>query len=204
MPLPASDSLSPLEAVQFVVKATGEPVQRVCTALAEAALAGTMTATGCRHLSAHRDPAKYFAHPVLAARETVPSEAWGAPISWAKSRVGRYDLVRFNRADISRWLAAASDRQSGPNTMPQAAPPSGIRTNKAETAETACREWLAGVTERPPSKDVAFEEARDVVKQIGPLSRKAFERAWAREARAEWKRGGRRRKSPPKPPLPEI
>jgi len=70
-----------------------------------------------------------------------------------------------------------------------------IRTNKAEAAEEACREWIAGLTERPANKDAAFAEAQDAVKQTGPLSRKAFERAWASVVGANWKRGGRRNKN---------
>jgi hypothetical protein len=45
-----------------------------------------------------------------------------------------------------------------------------------------------------------FIKATAAVAQVGQLSGKAFERQWANNAPPEWKRGGRRRKSP----LPEI
>src|SRR5262249_35173411 len=120
MPLPISDSLSLSEAVQFVMEKTGESEAHVCAALTEAGSTGALTATGCLHLSALSDPAKYFDHPALSERMPVPSGNWGLPISWQKSRIGRYDLVRLNRADIERWLGEAAPngreqpREGGP------------------------------------------------------------------------------------------
>jgi hypothetical protein len=108
MPLPVSALLSLPEAVRFVGEATGENETRVRTALREAGLAGAITATGCLHLSAHLDPARYFAHPALNEREPVPPDEWGTTISWLESHIARHDLVRLNRADIERWLAAAA------------------------------------------------------------------------------------------------
>jgi hypothetical protein len=201
MPLPLSGSLSLLDTVRFVAAATGEPAQRVCAALTEAALVGAITVTGCRHLSAHRDLAQYFAHPALKDREMVPPEAWSAEISWSKSCVGRYDLVRFDRAEVERWLAsAATQSEPAAEASETQASPSGIRTNKAEAAEEACRQWILQLADRPANKDAAFETAKKAVESIGTLSRKAFERAWTVEAPAKWKRPGVRRKSPP----PEI
>jgi hypothetical protein len=206
MPLPESALLSLPETVRLVTERTGEAADRVYTALTEAALSGAIVATGCLHLSGI-DPARsaryyaaYFGHPALSDREIVPAAAWSAPISWPKSRVQRYDHVRFNRADIDRWLAsAATSRQSEPVAQPiepQAAP-SGIRTNREAAAEAACRKWISELGERPARKDAAFELAKTAVESTGPLSRKAFERAWAIEAPAKWKQGGRRGKSPP-------
>jgi hypothetical protein len=195
MPLPVSAWLSLPEAIRLVIDATGEDEDRVRAALIEAGLTGATTATGCRHSSAHPNPARYFAHPVLTDRETVPSSAWATAISWPESRVGRYDLVRFDRADIERWLAlAATDQQSASVAEPEAsATPSGIRTNRAAAAEEACQQWLSTVKERPANKEAAFEAAKDAVAKTGPLSRKAFERAWAAGARVAWKKPGRRR-----------
>jgi hypothetical protein len=109
MPLPVPDLLSLPETVRFVIEATGESEDRVRSTLLEATLAGTITATGCRHRStlAQRDPKRYFAHPVLYEREVVPSWAWGTRGCWPLSRVGIYDLVRFGRAEIERWLGTA-------------------------------------------------------------------------------------------------
>jgi hypothetical protein len=209
MQLPQSTLLSLPETVRLVADRTSGAIERVCAALIEAALSGVISATGCLHLSG-LDPARsaryytaYFGHPALSDREIVPPAAWSAPISWPKSRVQRYDHVRFNRADIDRWLAsAATGRQSEPVAQPiepQAAP-SGIRTNREAAAEAACRKWISELGERPANKDAAFELAKTAVESTGPLSRKAFERAWAIEAPAKWKQGGRRKKSPP----PEI
>jgi hypothetical protein len=120
MRLPVSALLSLSEAVRFVGEATSEKENRVRAALREAGLAGAITATGCLHLSAHLDPARYFAHPALNEREPVPPEDWGTTISWMESRIGRYDLVLLNRADIERWLAAAA---TNGNEQPREANP---------------------------------------------------------------------------------
>jgi hypothetical protein len=111
MPLPGSAWLSLADTVRFVIEATGEPVDRVCSALTEAALAGTITASGCRHASAFPNRKRYyFAHPVLYDRESVPAAAWGTAIDWPQSRVGIYDLVRFDRGRIEQWLGSAADQ----------------------------------------------------------------------------------------------
>ncbi len=108
MTLRVPSCISLQEAVSSVMKATGESENCVRAALAEAGLTGAINATGCLHLCSLPNPAKYFAYPVLNERETVPKQAWGATISWLESRIGRYDLVRLNRADIERWLVAAA------------------------------------------------------------------------------------------------
>jgi hypothetical protein len=121
MPMPLSALLSLQETVQFAVERTGEAVNRICAALTDAALKGELVATGCRHNSA-LDPARsvryyatYFGHSALSDREIVPPSAWGGPISWPKSRVGRYDLVIFERSELERWLGSAeTDPQSDP------------------------------------------------------------------------------------------
>jgi hypothetical protein len=107
MPLPRSAWLSLAETVQFVIEETGESEGRVRVALTKAALAGTITPTGGRHASAHPNRERYFAHPVLYPREAVPPEAWGTTIAVGQSRVGLYDHVRFERAEIERWLGTA-------------------------------------------------------------------------------------------------
>ena len=205
MSLPVSASLSLSETARFVLERSGETEERVCAALTEAALAGEIVATGCRHLSA-LDPSRtpryydaYFGHAALSNSERVPPWAWATAISWQKSRVGRYDLVRFERANIERWLAPpATDRQSGSVAEIKASElqttPSGIRTNKAEAAEAACGEWIATLSERPESKDTAFKAAVSACSHVGPLSRKAFDRAWAKSAPDEWKGAGRRKR----------
>jgi hypothetical protein len=91
--------------------------------------------------------------------------------------------------------ANSSDERAAPTetaTAPPATPP-GIRTNRAERAEEACEDYLSGLNERPKNKEAAFEAAVAACAKFGPLSRNAFVRAWAKNARAEWKRAGRRK-----------
>ena len=86
--------------------------------------------------------------------------------------------------------ATVTDPQS---TKPMTLP-SGIQIIRAVDAEGACRDWIANLNERPANKDEAFAEARAAVAGIGPLSRKAFDRAWAAAAPVQWQSAGRRRK----------
>jgi hypothetical protein len=198
MPLPVSPLLSLPETVQLVMGRTGESEARIRATLTEAALTGAITATGCLHLSYLPTGRRYWEHSALDDRTAVPAQTWGTAISWAESRVGRYDLVRFDRADIERWLAsAATDGQSAvsePQTNEPKTIPSGTRTNRAAAAEAACGTWVKNLTERPANIDTSFDDATTAVAKIGPLSRKAFARQWAINAPPEWKRGGRRKK----------
>jgi hypothetical protein len=210
MPLPVSRLLSLSETLQFIAHASGENENSVRAVLTGAAFAGEIVATGCLHLSmlpfrSRQSYESYFAHPALSDRTSVESSAWGGgPISWELNRVGRYDLVRFDRADIERWLASAESARQ-PESVAEApasdtdAVPSGIRSNRAAAAEEAAGHWIEKLQERPASKDIAYEDAKTAVAKIvplSPLSRKAFERQWASKARPEWKLAGRRRKSP--------
>ena len=68
------------------------------------------------------------------------------------------------------------------------------RTNREAKAEEECGQWILSLKERPQNKDIAFAGAAAAVARVGRLSRKAFERQWAINARPEWKRGGRRRR----------
>jgi hypothetical protein len=71
----------------------------------------------------------------------------------------------------------------------------GIRTTTDESAEAECGKWIAGLTARPRNKETAFETAKAAVANIGQLSRKAFDRAWAIQAPRDWKNPGRRKGS---------
>jgi hypothetical protein len=78
--------------------------------------------------------------------------------------------------------------------------PSGVRTNKEASAEQACGTHLRNLNERPKNKDEAYVAAAAAVANVGQLSRNAFDRAWAKEVPADWKRAGARkdpRKSAP-------
>lgn len=88
------------------------------------------------------------------------------------------------------------DAGEEPDSLPTARPPTpaGFRTTSAVTAEDACREYIAALSERPQNKETAFVEAREAVKSSGHLSRKAFERAWRDKAPSAWLKAGRRRK----------
>jgi hypothetical protein len=185
MPLPVSALLSLPEAVRFVGEATGENETRVRTALREAGLAGAITATGCLHLLAHPDPARYFAHRALNERETLPPETWGTTISWLESRIGRYDLVRLNRADIERWLAAAH-RNEHPRAEDSSPRP---KKGKKETKVDAIAKFLRGRYDaRPPMTN--YELTRAVKKEaqhIGGFQSRTLQRtiakAWPKSAK---------------------
>jgi hypothetical protein len=199
MPLPGPAWLSLPETVQFVIERSREAEDRVRSALIEAALAGTITATGCRHQAVLRPPgpdparnyARYFAHPVLADREVLPAWAWGtAMISWAQSRVGMYDLVRFSRAEIERWLGTAEPEpraQHGepthPGHPPTGSPAAFVTKYIADCKAASDRATKAGLV-------AAWQAAgrkghRDAL-------RKAFDDAMGEEAPTR----GRPRKSP--------
>lgn len=90
----------------------------------------------------------------------------------------------FINADaIAGERSGADDCPSAPVFTP------GFRTNRAEDAERACEVFIDGMVERPQNKDTASEAARSHCGEA--LSRKAFERAWAKSAPAAWKHPGR-------------
>jgi hypothetical protein len=130
MPLPVSAWLPLSETAQFIMEHTGESEDRVRAALTEAGLTGAISATGCLHLSSHPNPARYFAHPALGDRVTLPPEAWGTAISWRESRIGRYDLVRLNRAHINRWLVTVATNAEG---QPREESPPKLRGTKSKS-----------------------------------------------------------------------
>jgi hypothetical protein len=74
-------------------------------------------------------------------------------------------------------------------------PPKGTRTNKEAAAEKECKDFIRGLKERPKNKDSAFEDAKAATAEIGLLSRKAFDRAWADNVPDKWKYQGRRKLS---------
>jgi hypothetical protein len=102
------------------------------------------------------------------------------------------DLAPENASPPAAALSDAPE-VAGPTVAAKAELPSGIRTNRAEDAEAACGDWIRKLAERPTNKAAAFERAKAEVAFVGPLSGKAFDRAWARSAPTEWKRAGRRK-----------
>jgi hypothetical protein len=190
MPLPRSTWLSLAETVVFVVEAAGEPIDAVQAALIDAALAATITATGCLHLSTSPNLARYFAHPVLSNRQTVPASMWGAAIDWQRSRVGRYDLVRFERAQIERWLSTAEpepglqhEEPTGPGSPPTGSATAFATKYIADCQAADCRVTKAGLLS-------AWQAAGG--KGHRDALRKAFDDAMGEEAPTR----GRPRKSP--------
>ena len=179
MPLPVSTWLSLSPAVRFVVEATGESEDRARAALIEAGLVGEIIATGCRHLSTSKDSAMYFAHRALNEPESVPPQAWGTAISWPESRIGSYDLVRLNRADIERWLAAAATngdehpREKSPSPRPKKA--------KKDTKVDAIAKILRGRYDaRPPmTNDELARDIEEEAKHIGGFKPRTLQRAIA-------------------------
>lgn len=101
----------------------------------------------------------------------------------------REHVLRLWPADDERLAAGPADRTSAPIGY-------GYRTNREASAEEACASWFSGLDRAPGNKDATFAAARAAVDYIGPLSRKAFDRAWARSAPSNWRRPGRRRKNP--------
>jgi hypothetical protein len=178
MPLPAPAWLSLSETIRFVVEATGEGEDRVRAALKEAGLTGAITATGCLHSSTHSDPAKYFAHPVLNDRATLPPETWGTTISWLESRIGRYDLVRLNRAEIERWLAVAH-RNEHPRAEDSSTRP---KKGTKESKEEAIAKFLRGRygARRPMTLDELTRAVEKEAQHIGGFKPRTLQRAIAK------------------------
>ena len=98
--------------------------------------------------------------------------------------------IARRRGDYGQYIA----RLLGESDTNAPKPTSGTHTNRAADAEKAAGRMLTGLKERPKNKDEAFNQIRDAVQHTGPLSRKAFDRAWAGSVSVNWKRGGRRKK----------
>jgi hypothetical protein len=108
------------------------------------------------------------------------------------------DLPRLGRAFLFRReeVLRLWPQEAGENSLSsgqQSKPPTGFRTTKEAGAEAACVEWLGRLSAPPGNKETTFSAARTAVADFGCLARKAFDRAWAQAAPAEWKRPGRRR-----------
>jgi hypothetical protein len=95
---------------------------------------------------------------------------------------------------LEKSMAEAGEPQEAAAERTVAPQLSGIRMTSDEKVETACGEWIAGLTERPRNKDTAFADAKAAVAHIGALSFKAFERIWANRAPGDWKKPGRPKK----------
>src|SRR5579875_1352985 len=108
----------------------------------------------------------------------------------AEPRVRLDEFLAWAQAVGWELPPALSPRQEAQSTPP----PSGIRTTRQMRAEAACAEYLRNLTPAPANKEAAFAAAKRAVADIGPLSRKAFERAWANAALAAWRFPGRRGK----------
>jgi hypothetical protein len=103
------------------------------------------------------------------------------------------DLAPRPAAGITDPIPQPEIVASDGGETPKPSTPSGIRTTTAEKAEAACGAWIAALAERPKNKPTAFEQAKAEVAHIGPLSERAFERAWAARAPTWWKQAGRRK-----------
>jgi hypothetical protein len=171
MPLPVSVLLSLPETVRFVMERAGETESRICAALTEAALAGEIVATGCLHLSL-LDPSRskryydvYFSHGAVSNRENVPSGAWGAALSWPKSRVERYDIVR---AEIDRWLGTA---KAGHDVERKAVPAATVSLSESQTTDATV---VRGNDTSPNT--VSYSDLKSAIKQHGDA---AESKLWA-------------------------
>jgi hypothetical protein len=139
-------------------------------------------------------------------RAILPTKQRTELEGWCSLRINSADVLTVfpmpmspteNLAVIARFLQ--QENQSAPTRGGGTAPaelPTGVRTNKDASAEQACETYLRNLKERPKNKDEAYVAAAAAVAHIGQLSRKAFERAWAKVAPADWKRPGRPEKRP--------
>ncbi len=109
-----------------------------------------------------------------------------------RSGLGATEAPRTEATSAEKSTADAGEPQEVTTERAMALHPTGIRTTKDERVEAACGDWIAAPTERPRNKETAFADAKAAVAHIGALSRKAFDRAWARRAPPEWKHPGRR------------
>jgi hypothetical protein len=129
----------------------------------------------------------YYSDSVPAGRRPHPSldprNTWVQTSDLAKVAAERGEQPYILQ------LLFITNAESADNPEPE--PPSGIRTNRHEDAERACEAFLAGLTKQCKSKNSVFDDARTHCGEH--LSRKAFDRAWARKVPAAWKAPGRRK-----------
>ena len=116
--------------------------------------------------------------PVAEWAEEAPPKAWVE--------------FRFNWKDINRVFSGIGSDNID-TRLPVSKP--GTRTNREETAEQKCREWIASLTEPPENVPTAFLLAQKAVAPFGCLSGAAFKRAWADCARPEWHKAGAKRRN---------
>jgi hypothetical protein len=143
-----------------------------------------------------------YAAPRLTNRAHVGTDYYANV--WKDLATTGQTLSRL-RAEVSRIEPRPADSgflahveeiaAAGKASLPDDARHSGVRSNRAASAETECRSWIGALTKRPKSKDAAFVEAKTAVSGIGLLSRKAFDRAWADNVLDKWTRPGRRKRS---------
>lgn len=112
------------------------------------------------------------------------------------SGLGATEVSRAATLSAGKSTADAGEPQEVTTERTVASLVAGIRTTTDEKAETACGEWIAKLAERPRNKDTAFAEAKAALANIGALSRKAFDRAWANRAPDDWKKPGRPKEPP--------
>ncbi len=181
MPLPVSGSLSLAEAGQFVVDATGAGQHSVAAALKEDGITGSISATGCLHSSALPNLAQYFAHPVLGDRQTVPAAAWRGPIDWRLSRIGRYDQVRIDRAEIERWLATATPEPADIARTGEEVAAAAPEPERSDNASESTVNYLA--LKAAIEQHGAGTEAQLTAHAALAFPGKHVPRAWVRRAR---------------------
>jgi hypothetical protein len=154
----------------------------------------------------------------LTVPDDLPPRRWGAAeiaeIDWELGTAldrsefsppeGRRRRLLIHRLALRPyWTDTAQSNTATPRDaanaelQPLAVPSPGIRTNRAASAEDACRNYLSQLNpnQRPKNKDAAFEGAKVAVADVGILSRKAFERAWASSTPLAWLKAGRRKKA---------
>jgi hypothetical protein len=115
---------------------------------------------------------------------------------YGSSRAAAFSYLAYLPEAVRVEAFAGTEAQPGTVEAP-ALLPSGTRTNKAENAQEACKQWMLAQIEskwQPQTKPSAYEIAKKAVKEIGPLSQRAFDIVWAVNAPPEWKKPGAKKR----------
>ena len=127
------------------------------------------------------------------SRAVVPRKQRTELSGWCSLRVDSAEALAVFQQESQSPNRVAKELltpiRGGSTPLPEL--PSGARTNKAASAEQACGTHLRNLKERPKNKDEAYLAAAAAVADVGQLSRKAFDRAWANNVREDWKLSGR-------------
>jgi hypothetical protein len=163
-----SARLSLLETVRLVARQKGVSGARAQHLLREAASNGEITASGHRHASAVFPQPEYWA-AARGRRFAVSVEEWADEIGWRINRVGRFDLVQFDRAEIERWLAPDRPGPQSDDPFAQGASGLDLKRNAPPAEPSAATEGARAAHKLPdrPAKAKARQLAQQYLKDNG-------------------------------------